>query len=158
MAEPAALRKREGHLSSHHVLVTGANTGHRVFGPTAVRRIADSFVEGEAFTAQRLGYDFGDRTSRLRHAPRDRAAGVIAVQGGPGSAVDPFVPNRNRRCAYRGSKDDHPPAARFAGGRPERIGHRAFSVIREAHDRAACVRHAGEMRGRNPIAWPCTGG
>ena len=123
-----------------------------------MRRIAERFVDGEAFTDQRLGYDFGDRASRLRHAPRDWAAGVIAVQGGPGSAVGSFFPNRNRRCAYRGSKDDHSPAARFAGGRLERIAQRDLSAIREEHDRAACVRHAGEMRGRNPIAWPCTGG
>lgn len=140
-----------GYLSSHRAFITGTHTGHGVFGPptgrkTAVRCIADCFVEGEAITDEWLCYDFSAMVRQLGHSPRDWAARCIAEEGGPDTAIRPFSPDQDRQGPYSGIGNDHPLGDRLADILTRIMG-ADIAVIRESYDRACHVCHAGGVEG-----------
>lgn len=141
----------DGYLSSHRSVIIGTHTGHGVFGaPTGkvvtTRCIADCFVQDDVITDEWLCYDFSSMVKQLGHSPRDWAAGSIARDGGPDTAIRPFTPDQDRTGPYAGTGNDHPLGDRLAGILTRIMG-ADIAVIGETYDRAVNVWHAGGATG-----------
>ena len=136
-----------GHLSSHRLITTGTHANDGQFGPATgkrwtVRVIADCAAKGETIYDEWLVRDYGGIVRQLGFAPRDFAARIIDIEGGPAKAVQPFRPEIDVDGGYHGRGNDNAWGARYADSL-RRIMDKDFAHIYAEYDRAVIGDYAG---------------
>ncbi len=138
-----------GHLSSHRLLTKATHTRDGQFGRATgrswmVRVIADCAARDDAIYDEWLIRDYGGIVRQLGMEPRDYAAGLIAAEGGPGSARPAFTPAIDVEGNYGGAGNDNAWGLKYAA-LLERIMAGEFNAVNEDFDRAVIGEYAGAV-------------
>ena len=136
-----------GHLSSHRLITTATHANDGQFGPATgkkwtVRVIADCAAKGETIYDEWLVRDYGGIVRQLGQDPRDYAARMIEVEGGPEKAPLPFLPENDVDGGYHGTGNTNDWGARYADSL-RRIMEKDFTHIHTDYDRAVIGEYAG---------------
>ena len=136
-----------GYLSSHRLLTKATHTRDGQFGKATgkswvIRVIADCAAKENTIYDEWLIRDYGGLLRQLGFDPRDYAAGLIAAQGGPGSAAPVFTPAIDIEGDYKGTGNDNPWGQKYADILTH-IMEKDFTTITRDYDRAVIGEYAG---------------
>ncbi|MEM9969740.1 MAG: nuclear transport factor 2 family protein [Pseudomonadota bacterium] len=145
---------QHGLLSSHRLLTRGTHTRDGMFGPASGKSwviyvLADCAARDETIYDEWLIRDYGGLVRQLGHTPEAFAAQLIADEGGPEKAAQPFTPAMDVDGGYHGRGNDNRWGAQYADY-VRRIMETDFNVIQTDYDRAVIGQYAGATRA---IGW-----
>ncbi len=141
----------EGFLSSHRIVTTATHSGNGVYGAATGKKltyriIADCAGVGAQINDEWLIRDQGAIVRQLGWDPRDYAAHMIEVEGGPEQASQPFHPSQDRPGPYLGRGNDHETGSRYSDILT-RIMEADMAAIPAEYDRAVQSEHPGGVTG-----------
>lgn len=141
----------KGMLSSHRILSTATHTGDGVYGAATGKKlqyriIADCHAINDQINDEWLIRDQGAIVRQMGWEPKQYAADLIAREGGPDQAAQPFSDKIDRPGPYLGKGNDNQYGARYASILNELMAGN-MAVIDDQYDRALQSEHPGGLTG-----------
>ena len=154
--------RADGYLSSHRLSSTGTHTGrgpfsHLLGGVTGrrftMRAIADCAARDGTIYDEWLIRDTGALVRQLGGEPETYARDLIAVEGGPASAVRPLTPDNDVKGDYQARGNASAWGERYTQILRS-IMAKDFDVIPREYDRACTIEApGGAAAGMDGISW-----